>query len=148
MPLRTRSSIIGKIVYEFHVSSRIGKDFTSNALFVLDNTHVITGKPIWKFCWHPFNGEILFGIEPIPHKQIVQISQYKLYEYLRGIFLKEERLVLFRPYFNPCLNPIYDKELSHLIQRACQKALQGKDITYTFDVDNRYLIENFGNRSW
>lgn len=143
--MHTTKDLTTKIIVPPHIA----KSFTDNARFILDNTHTVSGNPIWKFCWHPFTGELLFDVEPVPHKQIAQLGAYNLPEYLRGIYMKVDRLVMFRPYFNPCISQEFDKELSTAAQNACKVALGGEgSVNYGFDVDNQYLIQRYGNRGW
>jgi len=147
--MTSKNDPLKKIVNKFYVPDTVAKNFTDNADFVLDNTHIISGKPIWKFSWHPFDGELLIAIEPISHKIMVQDGQYRFEEYLWGIYLAESRIVLFRPYYNSFISQDYDEELSHKIMEACQSALGGEELVkYIWDIDNRHLIERFGNRGW
>ena len=149
--MTAKENLLKRRVNKFYVMDTVARNFTDNANFVLDNTHIISAKPIWKFSWHSFTGELLIAEEPISHKIMIQDGQHRFEEYLRGIYLCEEgeKIVLFRPYFNPFICPDYVQKLSHSIMKACKTILGNEQVVeYVYDINNDYLIQRFGNRGW
>jgi len=138
------------ITHKIKVPSNVKNRFTDHERFILDNTESRSGKPIFKFAWHPESGELVYDVEPVMHKQMIYYGKHPFHEYCRGIYMKNSEEVLLRPYWNYTVSgDDWDKKLSLKVQEACKKALQlrgGRAIKYTFDVSNKSLTEKYGGR--
>jgi len=137
------------ITHKIKVPSNVKNRFTDHERFILDNTENRSGKPIFKFAWHPESGEMLYDVEPVMHKQMIYYGNHPFAEYCRGIYMKNNEEVLLRPYWNPSISEDWDKKLSLKVQEACKKALQlkgGRSIKYTFDITSKSLTEKYGGR--
>lgn len=73
--------------------------------FILDmipNNSKDINEFVGRFSYHPFEKEFLFGRISFAHADAIrQFGNYEFAEYQRGIYLKKEKVVLLRPYYNP-----------------------------------------------
>ena len=140
-----------KISNYIDVPDKVRIRFTNHEIFILDNLEVQTKKPIFKMMWEPESGEFLMGVYPENHKQLLSFGNHPFDSYLRGIYIKEKKEVVTRPYWNPAITQEYDKILSNQVQEAFKKILQssGRDnVSYRFNITNQNLIEEYGIPKW
>jgi len=82
-----------------------GWDPEDNFILHMSPNHHITNDPyayVGRFSYEPESTEFLMGRLDQKHAATInQFGSHVFNEYVRGIYLKDQNLILLRPYFNP-----------------------------------------------
>ncbi len=122
--------------------------------FILDMIPNNTENPqdyTGRFSYHPIEKELLLASLSIAHSATIsQFGNFEFNEYQRGIYVREKKIILIRPYFNPKdkegnFDPYtgFDKQANDLVTNITIRMIKDNGLPYNVkiirDVDNKIV---------